>query len=253
MSLLDKYIAATDSIRRGFTARGIANGLPITRGFSFPRIAGGYNLYRGKDSLDAIDWVNPVGAASADANELRNFSWMGHDANTRYVYGVRAISGGGVEEGPDPGDPEARDAIPAQTHNVIRASFDGGGALRPPEPNAPANLAVFPAAGGTLRVAWTYSAAGQDAAPVSFAVHDNGGAGAVNFDTPIGTVTYKPGQVFFGFVTGSYANGTRVELGVRARSASSAFEANTVTQGAVAVATPPPALTALLVSEGSES
>lgn len=42
MTLLDKYIAATDLIRRGFTARGIANGLMITRGFSFPRIAGGY-------------------------------------------------------------------------------------------------------------------------------------------------------------------------------------------------------------------
>ncbi len=103
MSLLDKYIAASDPIRRGVTARGVANGLMITRGFSFPRIAGGYNLYRGLDTVEAIDWVNPVGAASADANELRNFAWMGHDANARYVYGVRAISGGGVEETPGPG------------------------------------------------------------------------------------------------------------------------------------------------------
>ena len=136
---------------------------------------------------------------------------------------------------------------------------DRGGALRPPEPNAPANLTVLPAAGGTLRVEWMYSSAGQDAVPVSFAVYDNGGgpgpggAPPVDFDTPIGSVAYKSGQVFFGFVTGSYANGTRVELAVRARSANGGFEANTITQGATAVATPPPALTAMLISEGSES
>ena len=130
---------------------------------------------------------------------------------------------------------------------------DRGGALRPPEPNAPANLTVLPAAGGTLRVEWTYSSAGQDAAPDTFAVYDNGGSGAVDFDTPIGSVAYKSGQVFFGFATGSYANGTRVELAVRARSANGGFEANTITQGATAVATPPPALTAMLISEGSES
>ena len=184
---------------------------------------------------------------------------MGHDANTRYVYGVKAISGGGVEETPDPGGPDARDAIPTETHNVVRTGFDGSGALRPPEPNAPANLTVLPAAGGTLRVEWMYSSAGQDAVPVSFAVYDNGGgpgpggAPPVDFDTPIGSVAYKSGQVFFGFVTGSYANGTRVELAVRARSANGGFEANTITQGATAVATPPPALTAMLISEGSES
>ena len=77
MTLLAKHIAATDLIRRGFTARGMANGLLITRGFSFPRIAGGYNLYRGEDtgappgSGDVIDWVNPVGAVSEPSISIR--------------------------------------------------------------------------------------------------------------------------------------------------------------------------------------
>ena len=88
MTLLRKYIDSTDPMHFGLTARGIANGLGLTFGLSFPRIAGGYNLYRGVDSVDAIDWVNQAGAASADANEVRSFAWMGHDANTRYVYGV---------------------------------------------------------------------------------------------------------------------------------------------------------------------
>jgi hypothetical protein len=247
VSLLEKYIASADPMHFGLSARGVANGLGLTFGFSFPRIAGGYNLYRGLDSVDAIDWVNPVGAASADANEVRSFAWMGHNANTRYVYGVRAIGGGGVEE--------------TETHNVVRAAFDAGGALRPPEPNAPVGLTVSPAAGGAVRVEWAYSSAGQDAAPAAFDVYDNGGApppgsgaGAVDFlNAAIGSVAYKPGRVFHSFQTGSYGHGTRVELAVRARSESGAVEANTVTRVVIAVATPPTGFAGLVVTEGGES
>jgi len=59
----EKEPAHYDPIHRGYTPRGIANGVTATGGWCFPRVlSGGYNLYRGP-SAASIDFSRPVGAA----------------------------------------------------------------------------------------------------------------------------------------------------------------------------------------------
>ena len=81
-NLLTKWLAFYDPIHRGFTPRGIANGGITTVGWSFPRIKGGLNLYRGTPTANDVDFTDPVGAAGFDGQEIRNFSWRNHQPST---------------------------------------------------------------------------------------------------------------------------------------------------------------------------
>ena len=95
--LLAKWLDHYDPIHRGYTPRGIANGVCATAGWTFPRLGGGYNLYRGTPTADDIDYGVPVGAAGAGAGRINNFLWRPHTADTEYFYVCRAVGGGGVE------------------------------------------------------------------------------------------------------------------------------------------------------------
>ncbi len=226
--LLRKHLVHYDPVHLGLTRTGIANAMMLSLGFSFLRVAGGYNLYRGAEQKSAIDWDSPVGAAAADATSIRNFPWISHAADEDWVYGVRAIGGGGVEE--------------QTTHNCVRARFDGAGDLRDAVPNAPFALAAVPGSGGTLAVEWLYSAAGQEVAPSVFRVYHDNGTGTMDWVTPIGSVSYVAGVQAFSFATGAYSHGTRVQVGVRAESAAGDEETSTRTVTTTAIATPPAAL-----------
>ena len=136
--LLDKWLAHYDSIHRGWTPRGIANGVCATNGFAFPRLAGGYNLYRGAGALENVDTDVPVGAAGAQASQLETFSWRPAAASTTYVHVIRSIGGGGVE-------------IPSGVQ-AVTVSFDAFGQPEGLKPNAPTSLAVVPQGGGRFEV-----------------------------------------------------------------------------------------------------
>ena len=113
--LFGQWLAHYDTIHRGYTPSGIANGVTATGGWSFPRILGGYNLYRGTDGAESIAFGLPVGAAGREAGNISNFGWRPHAASTKYAYVVKAIGGGGVES-------EA-------SHPARVAEFDANGAL----------------------------------------------------------------------------------------------------------------------------
>ena len=95
--LLGKWLEHYDPIHRGWTRRGIANGVCMTRGFAFPRIAGGYNLYRGGPTGADVDYTAPVGAAGARAAGIRTLPWGRLEAGAEYIFVLRSIGGGGVE------------------------------------------------------------------------------------------------------------------------------------------------------------
>jgi hypothetical protein len=95
--LLAKWLTHYDPIHRGWTPAGIANGVCATRGFAFPRVAGGYNLYRATEDDPAFSAAEIVGAAGARTTKIATFDWRPAAADSAYRFAIRSIGGGGVE------------------------------------------------------------------------------------------------------------------------------------------------------------
>jgi len=229
--LLDRWLAHYDSIHRGWTPRGIANGVCATNGFAFPRLAGGYNLYRGVGALENVDTDVPVGAAGANASQLETFSWRPAAASTTYVHVIRSIGGGGVES------PSGAQAV--------TVSFDAFGQPEGLKPNTPTSLAAAPQGGGRFEVSWRYVARDQETPPVEFRVYGDGGSGTVDFDSPLGAVPYRARRGQFRFITGEHAHGAVRSFAVRAVSEFGTTDGNTVVAGAWADAEGPPVHTSV--------
>ncbi len=225
-NLLTKWLAFYDPIHRGFTPRGIANGGMTTVGWSFPRIRGGFNLYRGAPSGNDIDFTDPVGAAGFDADEIRNFAWRNHSPGTTYYYALKSINGGGCESAP--------------AERIWPATFDEAGNMLGDPPNAPDNLQVEPASGGRFRLRWTYSERDQLVAPSEFRLYHDNGSGTVDYETIVATVSYKFARFHYEYTSGGFAHDAKRVWSVRAASAAGIEDANTTAVVAVADAVGPP-------------
>ena len=214
--LLSKWLIHYDSIHRGYTPAGIANGVTATNGWSFPRMNGGYNLYRAQGVGAPIDLANPVGSAGASAASISNFSWRSHRAEDTYGYAVSSIGGGGVESG--------------LSHPTRIAEFDVTGGLIGLGPNSPAGLTVTPLAAGRFELHWIYISEGQEAAPSLFRVYTNDASGPVDYQNAIGSVSYAAGKMHYAFTTAPYDQDARYTFAVRAESSGGVQDANLVEQ-----------------------
>ena len=230
--LLAKWLDHYDPIHRGYTPRGIANAVCATNGWSFPRIQGGYNLYRGTPTAEAIDYTFPVGAAGPQATtkphppfRIANFSWRPHAADTEYFYTLRAVGGGGVESPP--------------TEPAVSVAFDAAGGCAGGRPNAPMALSVSAASGGRFVLRWSYAAVGEEVSPSEFRIYSDGGTGTVDYDNAVAQVAYVRGQIHFRYTTSEAAHGARRKWGVRAVSASGRDDGNETTVEALADASGP--------------
>jgi len=224
--LFDKWLAHYDPIHRGYTPRGIANGVTATGGACFPRIGGGYNLYRGTDGTESIDFSLPVGAAGRVATSIKNFAWRPHAPSTRYLYVVKAIGGGGVES----------DA--SRPGRV--AEFDAGGDLLGPRPNGPSELVVSPAAGGRFELRWVHASRFAEAVPAEFRVYHDNGTGTVDYATVVATVPYRRGKVHYRYLSAGFAHGARRVWGVRAVTSAAVDDGNELSAMGWADAAAPP-------------
>lgn len=219
------WLAHYDPIHRGYTPRGIANGVCATAGWFFPRVAGGHNLYRGP-TAETLDTAHPVGAAGPRAETVSNFSWRPHPAGQEHFHALAAIGGGGVESAL--GEPPVSVLLDAVGNSL------GG------RPNAPADLAVAPTAEGRFTLRWTYTAAGQEAAPIEFRVHGDNGSGVVDFAEPIAVVPYHLRRLHFVYTTEPHEHGAVRRWAVRAVSAEGRDDGQVNVVEAVADAQGPP-------------
>ncbi len=210
--LLTKWLVHYDPIHRGYAPNGIANGVTATGGWTFPRVGGGYNLYRGVGSSEAVDFDHPVGAAGGGASSVMNFSWRPHAASTRYCYRVKSIGGGGVESAA---------SVPAAV-----AEFDALGALVGLRPNGPTGFLVRPVAGGKFGLRWVYVSRFEEAAPDHFAVFHDGGTGSVDYATVVATVPHRSGRAHYGYTSAAFAHDARRVWGVRAVTAGGVDDGN---------------------------
>lgn len=224
-----KWLAHYDPIHRGWTPHGIANGVCATNGFCFPRVAGGYNLYR----LTAGEGgdVVIVGSAGANAAVVETFAWRPGRAETAYTFELRSIGGGGVESVAGEGG--------------VAVAFDADAAPESLRPNAPRDVSVSPTAGGCFIVRWRHVERGQEVAPVGFNIYSDSGTGTIDFESPIGAVPYRLRAIFFECTAGAFAHGAAVTFAVRAVAASGADDGQLRQAWGRAVAQGPPTPTVL--------
>ncbi len=221
-SLLSSWLRHYDPIHRGWTPNGIANGVCVTNGWAFPRIRGGYNLRRSLSGPPGPgDLI--VGAAPADAREVRTFAWVAHPQGN-WCYRLSSIGGGGVEE-PEVGS---------------RASVEIGSAndWLGPRPNQVSDLRVEPSAGGRFLLSWTYCPAGQQTAPTAFGVYQSEPGEPLAWDSAVEAVPFRAGRLHYEYRSLPFAEGMVVAWGVRAASAAGE-EGNTAEVRAAARATGP--------------
>jgi len=147
-NLLQKWLAYYDPIHRGWTPRGVANGICATGGWFFPRILGGYNLRRSQGQVPGQDEII-VGAAGAQADSIRTFPWVSHTADESYIYRLTAVGGGGVEN--------------FQDEIVTQVWLDETGNWPGCRPNAPSDLRVSSLSGGRFVLKWIYLGEGEQA------------------------------------------------------------------------------------------
>jgi hypothetical protein len=201
--LLNKWLAHYDTIHRGWTPRGIAAGVCATNGFAFPRVSGGYNLYRRIVAQGIDSAVGPVGAAGAGATSIGNFPWRPHAADTVYAYSVRSVGGGGVES-----------AASSPERIVV---VDEGGVAVGPRPNSPVMVTVSPAAGGRFWVRWVYAKRFEEAAPATFEVLHFPRPGVVDPEAPEpALVPYVRGKSVYGYLSDGFGHGVERRWRVRA-------------------------------------
>jgi hypothetical protein len=234
MNLLQAWLRHYDPIHRGWTPAGIANAVCATNGFAFPRVAGGYNLYRGLNADPHPGADQPVGAAGARATVIDTFAWRPGPASNAGTFALVAIGGGGVES--------------ALGNPLITVEFDSERVPQPPVPNPPRDLSAWPIAGGRFRLTWHYAERDQAVAPMRFEAYRGDSADAIDFDTPIAGVSYRPRRVEHQCATPAYAHDSVQWFAVRAISSAGAHDGNTAGVSGRAQAAPPAAHTGVLTT-----
>jgi hypothetical protein len=209
---LADWLKTCDPIHQGWTLGGIAGGLCMTGGLFYPRVSGGYNLYRRIGGIpDPTSEL--VGAAGSGATTVQTFPWVFHAPGCEYHYRLVPVGGGGIENWSDV----------TGTRVVFDAAGDWVGTL----PNAPSDLRMETLARGRFSVQWTYLPQGQEAEPAGFHVYTSEGGDAVDYGSVYASVPYVRGRIHYGHVTDPLPDGQRVGWAVRAFSASFQEEQNT--------------------------
>ncbi len=211
--LMGKWLKHYDTIHRGWTPEGIANGVCATNGFAFPRVAGGYNLYRrvvttGFEATRAL-----VGASGRDSASVGNFSWRPHGVDRTYAYSVRAVGGGGVE------------SVGSSPERFL--AFDGSGTLLGMSPNTPAMVTVLAVDGGRFLVRWVYPSRIEEERPDHFEVCHFSPPGVTDPYAPnAAIVPYRRGRYAYSVVSAAFGHGEERRWRVRAVTAGGVDDGN---------------------------
>lgn len=163
-------------------------------GWFWVRTLGGHELRRSSNRAVPAIASAIVGHSDGPNATVWTYPWVGHAANTQWVYQIRSVGGGGV--------------VSRDTTNVLEIVIDPTGTVVAALPNAVTDLQAVPHADGSFALSWMYSPKNQDAEPSDFAVYSDSATGTINYTTPIGTVAYTPGGKH------EYTTGVLVSAGI---------------------------------------
>jgi len=168
----------------------------------------GYDLYlasgAGPDVLDYADpWlrVGPsVAEAETDALAAGAVHW----------FGIRPVDADGRQS--------------PVTQNEVRLELDADGAPVPDRPAAPVALCAKPLPLGQVRLRWHYRIGHTAVAPEAFRIFGDGGTGIIDYETPLGEVTFRTGQTSYAWTSSVLAPDLDHQLTVRAVAAGDVWD-----------------------------
>lgn len=194
----------------GFAAGGSAlptlvlpDWLTCDRPISVPA-AGCWLLVRWPGQRSPVPAAVVIGQADGDQTAIAAWGGIAHAANTVYHYAVLPVSG-------------APRLGPLNPFAVQSRASDGDAVLRGPLPNTPAALLARLAAENRPLVSWSHSSAGQQEAPIEFALFIADDATDFDFGTPAALITYELGRTRYHWIGGALSSGAVRYYTVRAR------------------------------------
>jgi len=134
---------------------------------------GGYNLYYGYGSPDAIDYDTPVWFGRADA-QVASFS-QALIPDQKYVFALRSVSSAGVED--------------RNTHVIESVAVNEEGNLLPLPLPTPQDVTTQVTADGAVLVGFSSDPDIGFAVPTEFDVFSDDGTGTLDLQTPATTIT----------------------------------------------------------------
>lgn len=175
----------------GMTANAFKLGTVLSLGWFWMRRSGCTVLYRGP-AMDQIDFTNALAVAEQDAGQISPPLYVAHGSSSTYFYAVRRVNTCGYRE----------HTLAA----VAKVAIDADGNLAAPQSNNIFAAAVRQVNGNKVRLTWFYCPLRQKSKPVCFRICHDAASGQVNYQNPIGTITYQ-GQRFYSYLTEPLAGG----------------------------------------------
>ncbi len=168
-----------------------------------------YHVYSNDHAGGPVDYTTPVATVAG-------LTWTSGalSAGSDSLYAVRAFDTvSGLEE--------------SNVDALARLIIDASRVDITARPGTPKDLTATPTAGGTCRVAWSYSPIAGGNPPASFKVWKTLGTSVNYAASPAATVPYSAGQILFHADLSGLADGSQYAIGVRAVNAL-ADDGNTV-------------------------
>lgn len=167
-------------------------------------------LHRYEGSQDPRPAFAPVvGHARRPASEVSSDGGATYNGDNIYWHWVETIGRGGIAA--------------ATPNRLTRAVVYESGAYVGLMPEPPTHVSLRQTTDRKVVVSWVYNPLDQQAAPATFKVFSNGGSGAIDLVTPVGSVNYVSGRYVYRWVSGQYAAGTEIAFTVRAKSAGDVY------------------------------
>jgi hypothetical protein len=200
-----------EALYGGMTSNALKLGTVLSLGWFWPRVGGCSVLYRG-EGMETIDFASILAVAEAGADQIGPPSYVQHNSSSAYFYVIRRANNCGGQE--------------HTLSAAVKVSIDAEGNLAGPQPNRIFSARAKQVDGSKLELVWYYCPLEQQTPPVCFNVYYDGGAGQIDYETPVATFGYA-GRRFYSYESdlldpGEYLFCIRAEDAAGTESSSSA-------------------------------
>lgn len=180
-----------DALYGGMTANAFKLGTVLSLGWFWMRPRGCLVLYRG-ESIERVDMNNVLTVTASDATQMSPPVYLPHKAGSSYFYVVCRVSTCGNE---------------GQCFNaVVKVEINASGELAEPNPNNVFDAKAERIDSDKVRLLWYYCPLLQESEPLVFKVYYDAGAGEIDYEQPLATISYG-GRKFYSFWSDSLSAG----------------------------------------------
>lgn len=194
-----EYLWYREALFNGFGGNGFKLGTVLTGGWFWVRVEGCCVLYRGEALVD-IDFNDVLAVYELGAEEIRVPRYIDYCGGDRYVYNVRRADGCG--------------RCDWSFKASVVVELDSFGHLVQDRCNSVFEICAKQVDSYRVELIWSYFSWQQTDEPISFKVYSNNGTGLMDYEQPIGEVSYD-GRRFYNYCTDEL-NGGRYQFEVGA-------------------------------------